>query len=81
MYIVTGGGGAPLADFENVDLNPYSQVRVKDYHHVTLDFDCADGSLALNAWDRSGERIDGPLMYTDGLSRVNLPLVVRSAVK
>lgn len=57
-YIVTGGGGANLMDFHNNGLlyNPYSQVRVKNYHHVTLDI--TQQHVLLNAWLNDGRVID-----------------------
>ena len=57
-YIVTGGGGAPLADFHTNPFlyNPYSQVRVKNYHHVTLDI--TPQQVKLTAWLNDGSTFD-----------------------
>jgi 3',5'-cyclic AMP phosphodiesterase CpdA len=61
-YIVTAGGGAYLYNFTNLNLNPYSQVRNKIYHHTTLDFHCSENYLELNAWDITSNLIDGPVI-------------------
>ena len=57
-YILTGGGGADLTDYHINSLvyNPYSQVRVKNYHHVTLDI--TQQHVLLNAWLNDGRVID-----------------------
>jgi predicted phosphodiesterase len=57
-YIVTGGGGAPLHSFHKNPLsyNPYSMVRVKDYHHVTLDV--TSQQVMLTAWFNNGSVFD-----------------------
>lgn len=68
-YIVTAGGGAWLYAFNNVDLNPYSQVRNKIYHHTTLDFYCSDDYLELNAWDTSLNLIDGPVILESQIEK------------
>jgi 3',5'-cyclic AMP phosphodiesterase CpdA len=77
-YIVTGGGGAPLYGFPNQDLNPYSQVRVSEYHFVSLDFSCDQGHLEFNVRDTENVRIDGPLLILgDSFNRVFLPVINR----
>jgi predicted phosphodiesterase len=75
-YVITGGGGAPLRGFPNVDKDPYSQVRIKTYEFVTLDFDCATGRVVYNAWDVEGRVIDGPIVLVDARHRIYLPVVV-----
>lgn len=61
-YIVSAGGGAYLYGFPNSSLNPYSQVRNRIFHHVTLDFHCSDDYLELKAWDLTLNLIDGPVV-------------------
>lgn len=75
-YVVTGGGGAPLRGFPNVDENPYSVVRAETYQFVTLDVDCRAGRAVFNAWDVDGSVIDGPIVLTDSRYGVYLPIVV-----
>ena len=62
-----------------MDLNPFSQVREKAYHHITLDFSCAARMVEFNAWDDEGTQIDGPitLCEPDGTTHVYLPLIVK----
>jgi len=74
-YIVTGGGGAPLNNFPNINLNPYSQVRQKIYEFVTLDINCATGQLEYQAWDLDGELIDGPLIFSRTVPQQFLPMI------
>ena len=76
-YIVTGGGGAPLADFPFPDLNPYSQIRLKTYEFVTLDVDCASGTLDYSAWNLEGQQIDGPISMTGIAKRMFLPITLK----
>lgn len=61
-YIVSGGGGAPLYGFPNKSENIFSQVRIANYHHTTLDFHCSDDYLEFNVWDNSLNLIDGPIL-------------------
>jgi acid phosphatase type 7 len=75
-YVVTGGGGAPLRGFPNVDRNPYSEVQIQTYEFVTLDVDCEAGQVIYNAWDVDGGSIDGPIVLADPRYRVHLPVIV-----
>jgi hypothetical protein len=75
-YIVTGGGGGYLYDFPNVDLNPYSQVRIKSHHHVTLDFDCPSQTLTYQVWNDEGQLIDGPLWIDPHSNPFYLPIIL-----
>lgn len=53
-YVVTGGGGAPLYDFE--EIVPESRVRVKTHHYLRIDADRE--RLAFRAVDLAGNVID-----------------------
>ncbi len=55
VYIVTGGGGAPLYPVNSVE-NPYQQVVVAAHHYVALDIDA--GGIELTAIDEDGAVID-----------------------
>lgn len=60
-YIVSGGGGASLRNFESscTSINPYSQKRVLDWNFITLKFKCSDPpSLTLKAISDEGATID-----------------------
>ena len=55
VYVVTGGGGAPLYPINAVE-NPYQQVAVSAHHYVALDVD-ANG-IEVTAINIEGEVID-----------------------
>lgn len=56
-YIVTGGGGADISKFrDNTSNDSFSQVRVLDYNHVTLDI--SPENVKLNAWYNNGSVLD-----------------------
>jgi len=56
-YIVTGGGGADISKFrDNTSYNPFSQVRILDYNHVTLDI--TPENVTMNAWYNNGSILD-----------------------
>jgi hypothetical protein len=55
VYVVTGGGGAPLYQVDSVD-NPYQQVALATHHYVALDIDAS--GIELSAIDRDGVLID-----------------------
>jgi predicted phosphodiesterase len=59
IYIVTGGGGAPLYGFDEEEvlaLNPYSVVHAKIHHFCTLDV--SEQALVFTAWTVKGEVLD-----------------------
>jgi len=56
-YIVTGGGGADISKFrKNTSNNSFSQVRILDYNHVTLDI--TPKNVKMNAWYNNGSILD-----------------------
>ena len=56
-YIVTGGGGADISNFwDNTSNNSFSQVRILDYNHVTLDI--TPENVKYNAWYNNGSILD-----------------------
>jgi predicted phosphodiesterase len=56
-YIVTGGGGADISKFwDNTSNNSFSQVRILDYNHVTLDV--TPENVKLNTWYNNGSILD-----------------------
>lgn len=55
VYIVTGGGGAPLYKVNSVE-NPYQKVAVAAHHYVALDIDAS--GIGLTAIDKAGAVID-----------------------
>ncbi len=65
-YIMAGGGGANLYGF-NPTPDEYSQVRVEDYHHTTLDISCNDpASVGFTAWYNDGTSFDTVTFSTVG---------------
>jgi predicted phosphodiesterase len=56
-YIITGGGGADISKFrKNSSYNPFSQVRILDYEHVTLDIN--PENVKMNVWYNNGSVLD-----------------------
>jgi acid phosphatase type 7 len=55
VYIVTGGGGAPLYKVDSV-ANAYQQVAVSTHHYTALDID--ESGIDLTAIDTEGQVID-----------------------
>lgn len=58
-YIVTGGGGAPLANLVTDTKEPIRQVGESVYHHCTIDVDLDAGSLTVAARYNNGVEFDG----------------------
>jgi len=57
-YIVTGGGGAPLAGLVADTQPPIRQWGESVYHHCTIDVDVPGQSLAMSARYNSGTAFD-----------------------
>jgi predicted phosphodiesterase len=57
-YIVTGGGGAPLASLVPDTQEPIRQAGESVYHHCTIDVDVPGQSLTMSARYNSGTAFD-----------------------
>jgi len=57
-YIVTGGGGAPLASLIADTVEPIREFGKSAYHHCVIDVDVAAKSLILSARDNYGVEFD-----------------------
>ncbi len=58
-YIVTGGGGAPLASLVNDNQEPIREYGESVYHHCTIDVDVPGQSLTMSARYNDGVEFDG----------------------
>lgn len=57
-YIVTGGGGAPLATLYEDTTEPIRQEGESTYHHCVIDVDVENELLTLSARDNDGYEFD-----------------------
>lgn len=57
-YIVTGGGGAPLASLVTDTQEPIRQVGTEAYHHCIIDVDVPNQSLTMSARYNDGQAFD-----------------------
>jgi len=58
-YIVTGGGGAPLASLVEDTVEPIREFGESVYHHCVIDVDVENELLTLSARYNNGQEFDG----------------------